>query len=69
MAGIPPVGGGGPPPPPPFALGPGRSHNVLHFDDPTHGLVATKLCNNASMPMDDRFNGHANDLAVFLTSV
>ena len=31
-----------PPTPPAFALGPGRSHAVLNFDDPNTGATATK---------------------------
>ena len=33
--------------PPAFALGPGRSHAVLNFDDPSTGATATKLYNKA----------------------
>ena len=32
-----------PPAPPAFALGPGRSHAILNFDDPNTGATATKL--------------------------
>ena len=31
------------PPPPAFALGPGRSHAVLDFDDPNTGSTATTV--------------------------
>ena len=40
-----------PPTPPVFALGPGRSHPVLDYDDPNTGATATKLYNNAISPL------------------
>ena len=57
------------PPPPAFALGPGRSHAVLNFDDPTTGSTATKLYNKAIEPLEAKFDGEADNLAVFLASV
>ena len=57
------------PPPPAFALGPGRSHAVLDFDDPTTGSTATKLYNKAIAPLEAKFDGEADNLAVFLASV
>ena len=39
-----------PPAPPAFALGPGRSHAILNFDDPNTGATATKLYNKAIAP-------------------
>ena len=68
---VPASGGavGPPPPPPPFALCPGQTHNVLQFDDPVHGATAMKLYNKAISPMDDKFNGYANNLAVFLATM
>ena len=35
---------------PVFALGPGRSHAVLDYDDPSTGATATKLYNKPSRP-------------------
>ena len=40
MVAVPQAGSGGMPP---FTLEPGRTHNVLQFDDPVTGLAATKL--------------------------
>ena len=57
------------PPAPAFALGPGRSHAVLNFDDPNTGATATKLYNKAISPLDTKFDGEADNLAVFLASV
>ena len=57
------------PPPPAIALGPGRSHAVLNFDDPTTGSTATKLYNKAIAPLEVKFDGEADNLAVFLASV
>ena len=57
------------PPPPAFALGPGRSHAVLNFDEPTTGSTATKLYNKAIVPLEAKFDGEADNLAVFLASV
>ena len=56
-------------PAPAFALGPGRSHAVLNFDDPNTGATATKLYNKAISPLDTKFDGEADNLAVFLASV
>ena len=58
-----------PPAPPAFALGPGRPHAVLHFDDPNTGATATKLYNKAIAPLEAKFDGEADNLAVFLASV
>ena len=58
-----------PPAPPAFALGPGRSHAILNFDDPNTGATATKLYNKAIAPLDAKFDGEADNLAVFLASV
>ena len=58
-----------PPAPPVFALGPGRSHAVLDYDDPNTGATATKLYNKAISPLEEKFDGDANNLAVFLASV
>ena len=58
-----------PPAPAAFALGPGRSHNVLDYDDPNTGATATKLYNKAIAPLEDKFDGEADNLAVFLASV
>ena len=63
----PPVGPA--PPAPAFALGPGRSHAVLNFDDPNTGATATKLYNKAISPLDTKFDGETDNLAVFLASV
>ena len=58
-----------PPAPPAFALGPGRSHAIFNFDDPNTGATATKLYNKAIAPLDAKFDGEADNLAVFLASV
>ena len=58
-----------PPAPPAFALGPGRSHAILNFDDPNTGATATKLYNKAIAPLEVKFNGEADNLAVLLASV
>ena len=58
-----------PPAPPAFALGPGRSHAVLDYDDPNTGATATKLYNKAISPLEEKFDGEADNLAVFLASV
>ena len=58
-----------PPAPPAFALGPGRSHAILNFDDPNTGATATKLYNKAIAPLETKFDGEADNLAVFLASV
>ena len=65
----PPPPAGPAPPAPAFALGPGRSHAVLNFDDPNTGATATKLYNKAIAPLDTKFDGEADNLAVFLVSV
>ena len=57
------------PPLPAFALGPGRSHAVLNFDDPNTGNTATKLYNKAITPLEAKFDGEADNLALFLASV
>ena len=58
-----------PPAPPAFTLGPGRSHAVLHFDNPKTRATATKLYNKAIAPLEAKFNGETDNLAVFLASV
>ena len=57
------------PPAPAFALCPGHSHAVLNFDDPNTGATATKLYNKAISPLESKFDGEADNLAVFLASV
>ena len=52
-----------------FALGPGHSHTVLDFDDPNTGAMATKLYNKVISLLEGKFDGEADNLAVFLTSV
>ena len=76
MAAAPPVIPAPPQPPPAvpappaaFALGPGRSHTVLDYDDPNTGATATKLYNKAIAPLEEKFDGEADNLAVFLASV
>ena len=56
---VPPV----PPAPPAFALGPGRSHAVLDYDDPNTGASATKLYNKAIAPLEEKFDGEPDNLA------
>ena len=58
-----------PPAPPAFTLGLGRSHAILHFDDPNTGAMATKLYNKAIAPLEAKFDGEADNLAVFLAIV
>ena len=58
-----------PPAPPAFALGPGRSHTVLNYDDPNTGATTTKLYNKAISPLEEKFDGEADNLAAFLASV
>ena len=65
-----------PPPPllaplalPAFALGPGHSHAILNFDDPNTGATATRLYNKAIAPLEAKFDGEADNMAVFLASV
>ena len=58
-----------PPAPPAFALGPGHSHAVLNFEDPNTGATAIKLYNKAIAPLKAKFDGEADNLAVFLASV
>ena len=57
------------PAPPAFALGPGRSHAVLAFDDPNSRATATKLYNKAIAPLEAKFDREADSLAVFLVSM
>ena len=57
------------PAPPAFALEPGRSHAVLNFDDPNTGATATKLYDKAISPVEEKFEGEADNLAIFLTSM
>ena len=63
----PPVGPA--PPAPAFALGPGRSHTVMNSNDPNTGATATKLYNKAISLLEGKFDGEADNLAVFLASV
>ena len=65
----PPPPAGPAPPAPAFALGPGHSHAVLNFDDPNTRAMATKLYNRAISPLEGKFDGEADNLAVFLASV
>ena len=65
----PPPPAGPAPPAPAFALGPGHSHAVLDFDDPNTRATATKLYNKAISPLEGKFDGEADNLAVFLASV
>ena len=65
----PPPPAGPAPPAPAFALGPGRSHAVLNFDDPNTRATATKLYNKAISPLEGKFDGEADNLAVFFVSV
>ena len=58
-----------PPALPAFALGMGRSHAILNFDDPNTGATATKLYNKAIAPLEAKFDGEADNLAVFLASM
>ena len=55
--------------PPAFALGPGQSHAILDYDDPNTGAMVTKLYNKAISPLEEKFDGEADNLAVFLVSV
>ena len=48
-----------------FSLGPGWSTTVLDFSD----AVAVKLYNKVILPLELKFDGEADNLAVFLTSV
>ena len=67
------------PPPPPalpaapapraFALGPGWSHAVLDYDDPNTGAMATKLYSKAILPLEEKFDGEADNLAIFLAII
>ena len=50
-------------------LGSSVLKQCLTLRRPDHGLVAMKLYNKAIMPMGNKFDGHANNLAVFLASV
>ena len=58
-----------PPAPPAFTLGPGCSHAILNFDDPNTGAMHTKLYNKAIAPLEAKFDGEVDNLAVFLASV
>ena len=58
-----------PPAQPAFALGPGRSHAILNFDDPNTGAMATNLYKKAIAPLEAKFDGEEDNLAVFLASV
>ena len=52
------------PAPPVFALGLGCSHAVLDYDDRNKGATATKLYNKAIAPLEEKFDGEADNLAV-----
>ena len=65
----PPPLAGPAPPASAFALVPGRSHTILNFDDPNTGATATKLYNKAISSLEGKFNGEADNLAVFLASI
>ena len=58
-----------PPAPPAFALGPGYSHAILDYDDPNMGVTVTKLYNKAISPLEEKFDGEADNLAIFLASM
>ena len=58
-----------PPSQPAFAWGPGRSHAVLNIDNPTTGATSMKLYNKAISPLEGKFDGEADNLAVFLASI
>ena len=58
-----------PPAPPAFALCPGCSHTILNFDDPNTGATATKFYNKAISPLEEKFDGEADNLAIFLASI
>ena len=55
--------------PPAFALGPGHSHAMLNFKEPNTGVTATKLYNKAISPLEEKFDGEADNLAIFLASI
>ena len=57
------------PAPPTFALGPGRSHAILNFNDPNTGAMATKLYNKVISLLEEKFDGEADNLAVFVASI
>ena len=65
----PPVVQPTPPAPPAFTLGPGRSHAILDYDDPNTRATATKLYDKAIAPLEEKFDGEPDNLAVFLASV
>ena len=58
-----------PPALPAFALGPGRSHTMLDYDDLNTGATATKLYNKTISSLEEKFDGAADNLAVFLASI
>ena len=64
-------GGGGAPPAPPggggavFVLGPGRTNDVLDFTESS----AVKLYYKAIAPLETKFDGQLDNIAVFLASV
>ena len=64
-------GGGGAPPAPPggggaaFALGPGRTNDVLDFTESS----AVKLYYKAIAPLETKLDGQPDNIAVFLASV
>ena len=52
-----------------FALGPGRSHAILNFNDPNTRATATKLYNKAISTLEEKFDREADNLAMFLASI
>ena len=48
------------PAPPAFALGPGHSHAILNYH---------QMYNKAISPLEEKFDGEADNLAVFLASI
>ena len=57
----PPLAIPAPPAPPAFALGPGRSHAILDYDNPNTGAMATTLYNKAISPLEEKFDGEADN--------
>ena len=57
------------PAPPAFTLGPGRSHAVLDYDHPNTRAMATKLYNKAISPLEEKFDGEADNLAILLCRI
>ena len=55
--------------PPAFTLGPACSHAILNYNYPNTGVTATKLCNKAILPLEEKFNGEDDNLAILLPSI